>query len=103
MGMRRGKEPSTGRQVVMGAALLVSDVVVIAGLLFGHGITGWSDDGSNALEAQMFAWRTTWYLAGGAVLTGGGLLAFRWRIPSAVQIIVLGIGALKFHALAAAH
>ncbi|MFF3415359.1 hypothetical protein ACFYW9_11745 [Streptomyces sp. NPDC002698] len=101
--MKRGKEPSTGRQVVIGTALLVSDIVVIVGLLFGYGFAGWSDDGSDAVEAQMFARRTTWCLAVGAVVTGGGLLALRWRIPSAVQIIVLGIGALKFHALAAPH
>jgi hypothetical protein len=49
----------------------------------------------------MFARRAMWWTAGGALVTGGGLLASRWRIPGAVQIVVLGVGALQFHSLAA--
>ncbi|WP_405916002.1 hypothetical protein [Streptomyces sp. NBC_00728] len=101
--MARGREPSTGRQAVMGAALFVGDVVVVWGLLFVHGITGWSEGGGVAPAASVFAWRTTWCLATGAVVTGAGLLASGWRIPGAVQLMVLGIGALKFHSLAAGH
>lgn len=32
-------------------------------------------------------------LADGAIVTGGGLLALRWRIPGIVQLVVLGAGA----------
>ncbi|MFD5632950.1 hypothetical protein ACFWJM_02190 [Streptomyces sp. NPDC127077] len=101
MRMARGAEPYIGAQVMIGVLLLAVDLAYIAGLWFAYGFAGWTDDGGIAPEAQMFAWRTTWYLAGGAVVTGGGLLVLRWRIPGAVQLIVLGIGALEFHSLAA--
>ncbi|MFI0966427.1 hypothetical protein ACH4S8_34290 [Streptomyces sp. NPDC021080] len=101
--MKRGSAPYVGAQVMVGVLLLACDVVVIVGLWFGYGLAGWTDDGSIAPEAQMFARQAMWYLAGGAVVTGGGLLALRWHIPGTVQLIVLGIGALKFQALAAPH
>lgn len=88
---------------MVGVLLLACDLVVITGLWFGYGLAGWTDDGSIAPEAQMFARRATWCLAGGAVVMGSGLLALRWLIPGAVQLIALGIGALKFQALAAPH
>ncbi|MEV6193379.1 hypothetical protein AB0M19_13380 [Streptomyces sp. NPDC051920] len=103
VGMGRGSAPYIGAQVVIGVLLLVCDLVLIAGLWFGYGLAGWTDDGSVAPEAQVFAHRTMWCLAGGAVITGGGLLSLRWRIPGTVQLIVLGIGALEFQALAAPH
>ncbi|MGW3915073.1 hypothetical protein ACWEBX_26610 [Streptomyces sp. NPDC005070] len=88
---------------MIGVLLLAVDVAYIVGLWFGYGLAGWTDDGSVAPEAQMFAWRATWYLVGGAVVTGGGLLALRWRVPGVVQLIVLGVGALEFHSLAVRH
>ncbi|MFD6553420.1 hypothetical protein [Streptomyces sp. NPDC058398] len=88
---------------MVGVLLLAVDLVYIAGLWFGYGFAGWTDDGSVSPEAQMFAWRAMWSLAGGAVVTGGGLLVLRWRVPGVVQLIVLGIGALEFHTLTACH
>ncbi|MER5469278.1 hypothetical protein ABZX90_20520 [Streptomyces sp. NPDC002935] len=101
--MERGSGPSSGLQVVIGALLLVVDLLVIAWLLYGYGITGWADsyDEGNAPEAPGVAWQGMWILVGGAVVTGGGLLALRLRITGSVQLIVLGIGALMFHSLAA--
>jgi hypothetical protein len=101
--MERGSEPYIGAQVMVGVLLLAVDLAYIAGLWFFYGFAGGTDDGSIAPATQMFAWRTMWYLAGGAVVTGGGLLALRWRIPGVVQLIVLGIGAIEFHSLAARH
>ncbi|WP_406369348.1 hypothetical protein OG788_05570 [Streptomyces sp. NBC_00647] len=101
--MERGSEPYIGAQVMVGVLLLAVDLVYIVGLWYVHGFAGWTDDGSIAPEAQKFAGRAMWYLAGGVVVTGGGLLALRWRIPGVVQFIVLGIGALEFHSLAARH
>jgi hypothetical protein len=42
-------------------------------------------------------------LVGGAVATGGGVLALRWRTPGIMQLIVLGVGAglLAYLALSA--
>lgn len=40
-------------------------------------------------------------LGGGAVLTGGGLLALGRRIPGIVQLVVLGVGAVLVSALGA--
>jgi hypothetical protein len=101
--MERGSRPHVGAQVMVGVLLLAVDLVYIAGSWFGYGLAGWTDDGSISPEAQRFAWQAMWYLAGGAVITGGGLLALGWRVPGVMQLIVLGIGALEFHSLAARH
>ncbi|MGW3635414.1 hypothetical protein ACWD7F_35645 [Streptomyces sp. NPDC005122] len=103
VGMEHGRAPYIGAQVMLGVLLLAVDLVYVAGLWFAQGMAGWTDDGSIAPEAQMFAWRAMWYLAGGAVVTSGGLLALRWHIPGRVQLTVLGIGALEFHSLAVRH
>ncbi|MGW0550282.1 hypothetical protein [Streptomyces altiplanensis] len=95
--------PSTGRQVGASVALLVIDLLAMAWLLYGYGISGWADsfDGDNAPEAPSFARRAMWFLAGGAAVTGGGLLALRWHIPGVVQLLTLGCGAGAFAYLAA--
>jgi hypothetical protein len=101
--MQRRSTPYVGAQVMIGLLMLAIDLVYIVGLWYWCGLAGSTDDGSMAPEAQMLAQRIMWYLACGAVVTGGGLLALRWRIPGTVQLIVLGIGALEFHALATRH
>ncbi len=95
--------PSTGRQVGASVALLVIDLLAMAWLLYGYGISGWADslNGGNAPEAPDFARRAMWFLAGGAAVTGGGLLALRWHIPGTVQLLILGCGAGAFAYLAA--
>ncbi|MEV6005039.1 hypothetical protein AB0M25_38960 [Streptomyces griseomycini] len=95
--------PSTGLQVGVSVALLVVDLLVLVGLLYGFGIYGWADgfNGGNAPEAPGFAWRAMWFLAGGAAVTGGGLLALRWPVPGTVQLLTLGGGAVLFACLAA--
>ncbi|MEU6277191.1 hypothetical protein ABZ871_33050 [Streptomyces populi] len=101
--MERRSTPYVGAQVMIGILLLTIDLLYIVGLWYWCGLAGSTDDGNIAPEAQKLAQQTMWYLAGGAVVTGGGLLALRWRIPGTVQLIVLGIGALEFHALATRH
>ncbi|MBQ0982983.1 hypothetical protein KBZ10_00175 [Streptomyces sp. F63] len=93
--MRSRDKPSIGRQAGVGVALLVIDLMVIAWLLFRYGMTGWADgyDPGNPPDAPGEALRGTWILAVGAVVTGGGLLFLRWRIPGTVQLVVLGAGA----------
>jgi hypothetical protein len=96
LGMRPGGEPSTGEQVGISVAFLVIDLMVIAYLVFiRYGMTGWADayDSGNPPDAPREALRGMWLLVGGAVVTGGGLLALGWRIPGVVQLIVLGVGA----------
>lgn len=102
MGTERGNRPSTGLQVAIGALLLVLDLLVIAWLVYGYGITGWADsyDEVNAPEAPGVARQGAWILAGAAVVTGGALLALRLRVTAAVQLAVLGAGALLLHTLA---
>ncbi len=96
MGVRPGGEPSTGEQVGVSVALLIIDLMVIAWLVFRYGMTGWADsyDHGNPSSAPKEALRGMWLLVGGAVVTGGGLLALRWRIPGVVQLVVLGVGAV---------
>lgn len=96
--MRRADGPSTGQQVGVALALLVIDLVVIAWLLYGYGMTGWADgyDSADAPEAPEVARQAMWLLAGGAVVTGGGLLALRWHVPGVVQLVVLGAAAGLF-------
>lgn len=101
--MRHGSEPSTGQQVGISLALLVVDLMVIAWLVYGYGMTGWADsyDSGDPPNAPKEALRGMWILVGGGVVTGGGLLALRWRIPGVVQLVVLGVGAGLFAYLAA--
>ncbi|MEV0302536.1 hypothetical protein [Streptomyces prasinus] len=103
--MRRANEPSTGQQIGMSVALLVLDFMLIAWSVYGVGMAGWADsygsDGvapSSVSQAASQAW---WLLGGGAVLTGGGLLALGWRIPGIVQLVVLGGGMMLVSSLAA--
>ncbi|MFF8937754.1 hypothetical protein ACF08O_24005 [Streptomyces paradoxus] len=95
--MRRD-EPSTGQQIGVSLALLVIDFMVIAWAVYGVGMAGWADsyesDGVVPSSASRAASQALWLLGGGAVLTGGGLLALRWRIPGLVQLVVLGFGAV---------
>ncbi|MFJ4014477.1 hypothetical protein, partial [Streptomyces sp. NPDC090026] len=60
-----------------------------------YGMSSWADsyNGGNPPSAPKEALRGMWILVGGAVVTGGGLLALGWRIPSLVQLVVLGAGA----------
>lgn len=85
--------------------LLVIDFVVIAWMVYGYGMAGWADgyesDGVVPTGATQAASTAAWLLGGGAVLTGGGLLALGWRIPGVVQLVVLGGGAAYFSSLAA--
>ncbi|MET8829381.1 hypothetical protein ABZX40_26000 [Streptomyces sp. NPDC004610] len=89
-GRRRG--PSGGAQAAACAALLPLDALLIAWLWLRWGITGWGDayDPDNPAEAPRLARQAMWILLGGAGLTGGGLLALRWRAPGVLQLIVLG-------------
>ncbi|WP_234312563.1 hypothetical protein [Streptomyces sp. NRRL F-5065] len=104
VGMRRANEPSTGRQIGVSVALLVIDLMVVAGMLYGYGIAGWADsydsDSGSPSSASETASGAAWLLGGGAVVTGGGLLALGWRIPGLVQVVVLGCGAMLFSHLA---
>jgi hypothetical protein len=95
-------EPSMAQQIGVGLGLLVVDLTITAWLLWGYGWTGWADSFSQGIapNAPTIAWRATWLLAGGAVVSGGGLL-LRWRIPGIVQLVVLGVGAGLFACLAA--
>ncbi|MGC9537063.1 hypothetical protein [Streptomyces sp. UG1] len=93
----RGSEPSVGRQVGVSVALVVIDLMVIAWLvIIQYGMTAWADsyDSANPPSAPKEALRGMWILAGGAAVTGGGLLVLGWRIAGVVQIVVLGAGAL---------
>ncbi|MFD1832529.1 MULTISPECIES: hypothetical protein [Streptomyces] len=102
MGAKHSAEPSTGRQLGVGAGLLLIDLAAIAWLLYGYGITGWADsyDQVNAPEAPRVARQAMWLLALGAAASGGGLLALRWRIAGTVQLVVLGCAAAAFACLA---
>ncbi|WP_307176503.1 hypothetical protein [Streptomyces africanus] len=86
-------------------ALLVIDFMLIAWSVYAVGIAGWADsyesDGVAPSSASRAASQASWLLGGGAVLTGGGLLALRWHIPGIVQLVVLGGGALLVSSLAA--
>ncbi|MFI8888814.1 hypothetical protein [Streptomyces paradoxus] len=85
--------------------LLVIDFMVITWMVYGYGIGGWADgyesDGVVPTGASQAASQAAWILGGGAVFTGGGLLALGWRIPGVVQLLVLGVGAASFSSLAA--
>ncbi|GHH45974.1 hypothetical protein GCM10018773_36480 [Streptomyces candidus] len=100
--MGHRKEASTGRHVGVGLALLVLDLMVIAWLVFGYGMASWADsyDQDNLPGAPKMAWPAMWLLVAGAVVTGGGLLALRWRALGVMQLTVLGGGAGLLAALA---
>ncbi|MFH8767398.1 hypothetical protein [Streptomyces althioticus] len=98
-------KPSTGPQIGVGVALLLVDLVLIAGSVYCVGVAGWADGygsgGSAASGASQTAAQAMWLLGGGAVLTGGGLLALGWRIPGIIQLVVLGAGAALVSAMGA--
>ncbi|KDN78220.1 hypothetical protein ABZ568_12755 [Streptomyces olindensis] len=98
-------EPSTGQQIGVSLALVVIDFMLIAWMAFGVGIEAWADsyesDSASATGAASAASQAAWVLVGGAVLTGGGLLALGWRIPGVVQLVVLFGGAVLVSSLAA--
>ncbi|WP_235614551.1 hypothetical protein [Streptomyces ambofaciens] len=100
--MGRVSQPSTGRQIGVGVALVVIDLVVIVWTVYGYGMAGWADsyesDGAGPSSASRVASQASWLLGGGAVVTGGGLLALGWRIPGVLQGVVLGGAALLFSA-----
>ncbi len=104
VGMGQAKIPSTGEQIWAGVALLVIDFMVIACAVYVYGIAGWADsydsDTTNASRASESASQASWLLVGGAVVTGGGLLALGWRIPGIVQLVVLGGTAALFSSAA---
>lgn len=91
-------EPSTLRQAAVAVLLLIGDLAVIAWLIWTYAWTGWRDgwNPQDVSTAPGVAWRAVWILAAGAVVTGVGLLALRWRIPGATQFFVLGVGAVLF-------
>lgn len=95
--MRSEGEPTTGAQLGVSVALLFIDLMVIAWLvIIQYGMAGWADsyNGGAPPSAPKEALRGMWLLAGGAVITGGGLLALSWRLPGIVQLVVLGAGAV---------
>ncbi|MFI5809228.1 hypothetical protein [Streptomyces sp. NPDC051561] len=93
--MERGSDPSMGQQVGVSIALLVLDLLVIAWLVFRYGVAGWADGKGrvNPPDAPQVAWQGMWILVGGALVTGGGLLALHWRASGIMQLVVLGVGA----------
>ncbi|WP_406100862.1 hypothetical protein OG698_01105 [Streptomyces sp. NBC_01003] len=95
-------EPSALRQIAVAVVLLIVDMAVIAWFLWSYAWIGWRDgwNPQDVPEAPRVAWRAVWILVGAAVVTGVGLVALRWRISGAVQLSVLGIGALLFVYLA---
>jgi hypothetical protein len=102
--MRSGGDPSTGAQVGVSVALLVIDLMVIAWSVFvQYGMAGWADSYNDGAppSAPKEALRGMWLLAGGAVITGGSLLASGWRLPGMVQLVVLGAGAVLLASFAA--
>ncbi|MFD3474002.1 hypothetical protein [Streptomyces sp. NPDC058695] len=95
-------EPSALRQIAVAVVLLIVDLAVIAWFLWSYSWIGWRD-GWNPQEvpaAPRIAWRAAWILAGGALVTGCGLLALRWHISGVLQLSVLGVGAVLFLYLA---
>ncbi|MEU5465228.1 hypothetical protein ACH41C_30035 [Streptomyces althioticus] len=103
--MAPAEDSSTGPQIGVSVALLLVDLMLIAGSVYCVGIAGWADsyesDGSAASGASQTAAQAMWLLGGGAVLTGGGLLALGWRTPGIVQLVVLGVGAALVSAMGA--
>ncbi|MEV5186339.1 hypothetical protein [Streptomyces werraensis] len=96
-------ELSTGPQIGVSVALLLVDLMLIAGSVYCVGTAGWAgsygSDSAAASGASEVAAQAMWLLGGSAVLTGGGLLALGWRIPGIVQLVVLGVGAALVSAM----
>ncbi|MEO3851745.1 DUF6234 family protein [Streptomyces sp. B8F3] len=101
--MERTRGPTRGSDIGLGVCLLLIDLMVIAWLLYGYGITGWADNYSpdSQAEAPQLAQQFTWLLAGGAVFTGAALIALGSRIAGTVQLVILGGGAMLFAVIAA--
>ncbi|MFF0752550.1 hypothetical protein [Streptomyces sp. NPDC004267] len=102
MGRARGGL-TVGQTIALVVALLVIDLVVIAWLVYGYGITGWADgyDAPEQAEAPHVAEQAAWFLAGAAAVTGGGLLLARRPGVGLFQLAVLGGAAALFATLAA--
>ncbi|MET9952520.1 hypothetical protein ABZ135_13380 [Streptomyces sp. NPDC006339] len=100
---KRGNGPTTGSRIAVAVALLLIDLLVVAWLLYGYGITGWADahDPANPPEAPHLARRSAWLLSAGAIVTGGGLLLLRRWTAGTVQLAALGGAAALFAFLAA--
>jgi hypothetical protein len=100
VGMGQADEPSTGQQIAVSVALLVIDFMVIACAVYVYGMTGWAEsydsDSTSPSSASGVALQASWLLVGGAVVTGGGLLAKGWRIAGIMQLVVLGGAAALF-------
>ncbi|MFI8793396.1 hypothetical protein [Streptomyces sp. NPDC055105] len=96
-------EPSALRQIAVVVVLLIIDLAAIAWFLWSYAWIGWRDgwNPQDVPESSRGAWRAVWILAASAVVTGGGLLALRWRIPGAVQLSVLSAAVVVFGYLAA--
>lgn len=98
--MGQANKPSTGQQIGVSVALLVIDFLIIAWTVYSYGMAGWADsydsDSASPSRASGVASQASWLLVGGAVVTGGGLLALGWRIPGIVQLFVLGGAAALF-------
>ncbi|MFI0742280.1 hypothetical protein ACH4PU_30040 [Streptomyces sp. NPDC021100] len=101
-GEARRARPSIGQEVGLSLALLLLDLLVMAWLFYGYGITAWADGYATpgSREAPGVARQAVWVLAGGAVVTGGGLLALRRPVAGAFQLLVLGTAAAFFADLA---
>lgn len=99
--MRRTDGPAAGQQIGVSVALLVIDFMLIAWSVYGVGTAGRADSHESDGVVPSSASRALWLLGGGAVLTGGGLLALGRRIPGIVQSVVLGFGALPVSSQAA--
>ncbi|MFJ4281861.1 hypothetical protein [Streptomyces massasporeus] len=103
--MKQTHRPSTGGQIGVSLALLVIDFMLIAWSVYSVGIAGWADsyesDGVVPTSASRAESQALWLLCGGAVLTGGGLLALGWRIPGTVQLVVLFGGAVLVSSMTA--
>ena len=95
--MRQADGPSTGRQIGVGVALLVIDLMFVAWAVFAVGMEGWADSfESDGVPpgAPRVASQAAWLLGGSAVLTGRGL-------PGILQLVVLGFGAALVSAMGA--
>ncbi|MFF5970133.1 DUF6234 family protein [Streptomyces sp. NPDC012769] len=97
-----GNGPSTGQRIAVAVALLLIDLLVIAWLLYGYGVTAWADgyDPANPPEAPRMARRSAWLLAAAAAVTGGGLLLLRRWTAGTVQLTALGCASALFAFLA---
>ncbi|MFC4517595.1 hypothetical protein [Streptomyces ehimensis] len=102
IGDTKRTRPSIGQEVGLSLALLLLDLMVVFWLFYGYGITAWADgyDTPNSPEAPGVARQAAWVLAGGAVVTGTGLIALRRPIAGTFQLLVLGTAVTFFADLA---